>query len=315
MKNDKSAELLEGLRAGRKLSLQQQLLLIIHLSVPAIFAQISSIVMEYIDASMVGRLGADASASIGLVASSTWLLGGLTSAFNTGFSVQIAHRIGAGDDVGARRIMKQGLAVALLYSLVLLSIGAGISRTLPEWLGGESRICQDAFHYFLIYSLALPVMQMNLAAGAMLQSSGNMRLPSILHVLMCFLDMLFNMFLIFPGHNIRLAGLTLLIPGMGLGVLGAALGTALAQLVIMICMMYFLLARSPALHLRKGEKLCFHRKDLKRAVCISVPVAVEQFIMSGAQIMSTRIVAPLGMIAIAANSFSITAESLCYMPG
>ena len=135
MKNDKSAELLEGLRAGRKLSLQQQLLLIIHLSVPAIFAQISSIVMEYIDASMVGRLGADASASIGLVASSTWLLGGLTSAFNTGFSVQIAHRIGAGDDVGARRIMKQGLAVALLYSLVLLSIGAGISRTLPEWLG------------------------------------------------------------------------------------------------------------------------------------------------------------------------------------
>ena len=315
MKNDKSAELLEGLRAGRKLSLQQQLLLIIHLSVPAIFAQISSIVMEYIDASMVGRLGADASASIGLVASSTWLLGGLTSAFNTGFSVQIAHRIGAGDDVGARRIMKQGLAVALLYSLVLLSIGAGISRTLPEWLGGESRICQDAFHYFLIYSLALPVMQMNLAAGAMLQSSGNMRLPSILHVLMCFLDMLFNMFLIFPGHNIRLAGLTLLIPGMGLGVLGAALGTALAQLVIMICMMYFLLARSPALHLRKGEKLRFHRKDLKRAVCISVPVAVEQFIMSGAQIMSTRIVAPLGMIAIAANSFSITAESLCYMPG
>lgn len=315
MKNDKSAELLEGLRAGRKLSLRQQLLLIIHLSIPAIFAQISSIVMEYIDASMVGRLGADASASIGLVASSTWLLGGLTSAFNTGFSVQIAHRIGAGDDAGARRIMKQGLAAALLYSLVLLSIGAGISQILPEWLGGESRICQDAFHYFLIYSLALPVMQMNLAAGAMLQSSGNMRLPSILHVLMCFLDMLFNMFLIFPGHSIHLAGLTLVIPGMGLGVLGAALGTALAQFVIMICMMYFLLARSPALHLRKGEKLRFHRKDLKRAVCISVPVAVEQFIMSGAQIMSTRIVAPLGMIAIAANSFSITAESLCYMPG
>lgn len=108
MKNDKSAELLEGLRAGRKLSLQQQLLLIIHLSVPAIFAQISSIVMEYIDASMVGRLGADASASIGLVASSTWLLGGLTSAFNTGFSVQIAHRIGAGDDVGARRDHEAG---------------------------------------------------------------------------------------------------------------------------------------------------------------------------------------------------------------
>ena len=315
MRKDKSARLLERLREGKELSMRQQLLLIVHLSIPAIFAQISSIIMEYIDASMVGRLGANASASIGLVASSTWLLGGLTSAYNTGFSVQIAHRIGAGDDKGARRIMRQGLVTALLYSLVLLSIGAGISRELPQWLGGDSSICREACHYFLVYSLALPIMQMNLAAGAMLQSSGNMRLPSILHVLMCFLDILFNLVLIFPSRMVFWMGHRMFIPGLGFGVLGAALGTALAQLVIMICMMYFLLFRSPMLHLRKEEKLRFCRKDIQKAVCISVPVAVEQFIMSGAQIMSTRIVAPLGMIAIAANSFSITAESLCYMPG
>lgn len=315
MKKDKSAYLLAGLREGKKLTLRHQLELIIRLSIPAIFAQISSIVMEYIDASMVGRLGADASASIGLVASSTWLMGGLTSAYNTGFSVQVAHRIGAGDDKGARRIMRQGLVTALFFSFVLLCIGVAISRELPVWLGGGREICHDAFHYFLIYSLALPVMQMNLAAGAMLQSSGNMRLPSILHVLMCFLDILFNLVLIFPARTVSLLGKTLFVPGVGLGVLGAALGTALAQLVIMICMMYFLLFRSPALHLRKGERLRFHRKDIKKAICISVPVGVEQFIMSGAQIMSTRIVAPLGMISIAANSFSITAESLCYMPG
>lgn len=315
MRKDKSARLLERLREGKELSMRQQLLLIVHLSIPAIFAQISSIIMEYIDASMVGRLGANASASIGLVASSTWLLGGLTSAYNTGFSVQIAHRIGAGDGEGARRIMKQGLVTALLYSLVLLSIGAGISWELPRWLGGDSSICREAFHYFLVYSLALPIMQMNLAAGAMLQSSGNMRLPSILHVVMCFLDILFNLVLIFPSRSVSWMGRQIFIPGMGLGVLGAALGTALAQLVIMICMMYFLLFRSPMLHLRKEEKLRFYRKDIQKAVFISVPVAVEQIIMSGAQIMSTRIVAPLGMIAIAANSFSITAESLCYMPG
>lgn len=315
MRKDKSAKLLEWLREGQELSMRQQLLLIVHLSIPAIFAQISSIIMEYIDASMVGCLGANASASIGLVASGTWLLGGLTSAYNTGFSVQIAHRIGAGDGKGARRIMKQGLITALLYSLILLSVGAGISRELPRWLGGDSSICREAFHYFLVYSLALPIMQMNLAAGTMLQSSGNMRLPSILHVLMCFLDILFNLVLIFPSRSVLWMGHQMYIPGMGLGVLGAALGTALAQLVIMICMMYFLLFRSPALHLRKEEKLQFYRKDIRKAIGISVPVAVEQFIMSGAQIMSTRIVAPLGMIAIAANSFSITAESLCYMPG
>ena len=37
--------------------------------------------------------------------------------------------------------------------------------------------------------------------------------------------------------------------------------------------------------------------------------------MCGAMVASTRIIAPLGTVAIAANSFAVTAESLCYMPG
>ena len=48
---------------------------------------------------------------------------------------------------------------------------------------------------------------------------------------------------------------------------------------------------------------------------ISLPIAVQSILMSGAQIISTIIVAPLGNVAIAAHSFAITAESLCYMPG
>lgn len=51
----------------------QKLRLAMLLSVPAVIAQLSSIVMQYIDAAMVGHLGAEASASIGLVSTSTWL--------------------------------------------------------------------------------------------------------------------------------------------------------------------------------------------------------------------------------------------------
>ena len=110
-------------------------------------------------------------------------------------------------------------------------------------------------------------------------------------------------------------GMRVTIPGAGLGVMGAALGTAFAELVTAGMMLYFLLVRSPILHLRKGEKLCFNSSDLRQAVKIAVPVGFEQAVMCGAQIMTTRIVAPLGTIAIAANSLSVTAESLCYMPG
>ena len=54
---------------------------------------------------------------------------------------------------------------------------------------------------------------------------------------------------------------------------------------------------------------------LRKAVRISLPMGCEHIVLCGAQILTTVIVAPLGTFAIAANSFAIIAESLCYMPG
>lgn len=101
---NKTDYLLSLIREGKKMTLKQQLKLTVYLSIPAIMAQLSSIVMQYVDASMVGSLGANASASIGLVSTTTWLFWGLCAAAATGFSVQVAHLIGAGNFAGARKI-------------------------------------------------------------------------------------------------------------------------------------------------------------------------------------------------------------------
>ena len=302
---------LERLRGGEPMTLRQQISLIARLSLPAIMAQVSSIIMQYIDASMVGQLGASASASIGLVSSSTWLFGGMCTAAVTGFTVQAAQEVGAGEYKTARNLVKQAFIFVVGLSLIILAIGVGVSGFLPRWLGGNEDICGNASWYFRIFVLSLPVVQVNNISSGMLQASGNMKTPSILHILMCGFDVIFNLLLIFPSRTVL--GITL--PGAGMGVAGAALGTALAQLVTALFMAYFLLIRSPALHMRRGEKLKISPAQLKTAVRISIPVAIEQFVMGGAQVMSTHIVAPLGTVSIAANSFSVTAESLCYMPG
>lgn len=93
IKKGKTDYLLSLIREGKSMTLGQQLRLTAYLSVPAIMAQVSSIAMQYIDASMVGSLGANAAASIGLVSTTTWLFWGLCAAAATGFSVQVAHRI------------------------------------------------------------------------------------------------------------------------------------------------------------------------------------------------------------------------------
>lgn len=303
-------------RNNQSLSFRQRLMLTAQLSAPAIVAQVSSIIMQFIDASMVGHLGADASASIGLVSTSTWLFWGLCSAAGTGFSVQVAHSIGAGDYSSARSILRQSVTATLIFSLLMMVIGVAISGSLPHWLGGGTDITENASVYFMIFALFLPAFQIQFLAGAMLRCSGNMKVPSMLNVVICVLDVIFNWFLIFPSRNIFIAGYELPMPGAGLGVAGAALGTGLAEVVVMCVIWWYLWRRSPELNMRE-ERNDFRltMKCIKKAAKISLPMGGEHAVLCGAQILTTIIVAPLGTFSIAANSFAITAESLCYMPG
>lgn len=308
--------LLAMIRRGQEMSLRQQLRLTAVLSWPAIVAQLSTIVMQYIDAAMVGSLGAESSASIGLMATSTWLMWGLCSAVASGFSVQVANRIGASDRRGAEGVLRQSFLPVIVFSILLAIFGAAISGNLPLWLGGSDDIAPGASSYFLIFSLSLPFLQISFLSGAMLRCSGNTLFPGIVNVGMCVLDVIFNFFLIFSAHDLNIAGMSFRLPGAGLGVTGAAIGTALAETVAAAVMLWYLWRRNKELNLRHSHGSFMPGMHcLRRAFRISTPLGIEHLFMCGAQVFITAIVAPLGNVAIAANAFAVTAESLCYMPG
>ncbi len=295
-------DLLAYIREGRELTRGEKLRLIVSLSIPSILAQISATIMFFIDASMVGHLGARASAAIGLVETTGWLMGGLASAANMGFSVQVAHAIGANDFERARRVLRQSLICCLIWSLVMTVIGLAISWPLPHWLGGADDVCHDASVYFAIICFCGIFFQMEGLAGSMLKCSGNMKIPSILNIAMCVMDVVFNYLFIYV---------------LDLGVKGAAMGTGVAMLITSVLMLYFLFYRSSIF---KGERFrlrfsAIEGDVVKNAFRIGGPMGLQHMLMGSAQVVSTLIVAPLGTIAIAAHSLAITVESLCYMPG
>ena len=297
----KTEYLMESIRSGRAMTRSEKLNLIVGLSIPSMLAQISTVMMFFIDASMVGHLGAEASASIGLIESTTWLIGSLLSAAATGFSVQVAHFIGANDFVKARQVFRHALICGLAFSVFLSLIGVGIHSHLPYWLGGGADIASASSGYFLIYSLVLPFVYLYHTSEMMLKSAGNMHTPSVMAILVCICDVIFNYIFIYICK---------------LGVVGAAMGTALAYICISLPNLYLSACKNRMLNLRQ-DHVRFHwvKEYVQRACKISIPIAIQNILMSGAQIVSTMIVAPLGNIAIAAHSFAITAESLCYMPG
>lgn len=287
------------LRDGGIMSRGEKVRLVALLSVPAMLGQLSSIIMQYIDAMMVGNLGASASASIGLVSTTTWLFGGLTVSIGAGFSVLVAQRIGAKKNDEARDILRQALLVCFCFALCVSLLCVSFHRLLPVWLGGGPDIVPTASNYFLIWALMVPVMQMLHLSNSMLRCSGEVKVPMFMGVLMCLLDVGFNLFLI-PRW----------------GVTGAAVGTAMAGTCCASISLWYLVVRSRELSLiGHSGRWRLQWTIVRQSLQIGLPMAVEHVVFCGAQIVSTLIVAPLGTVAIAANTIGITVESLCYMPG
>lgn len=299
------------MRQGETIPLRDTAGVVLMLSIPSILEQIVVTAMEYIDAAMVGHIGAEATASIGIVSSSTWLLHGILVGLYNAFSIQIAQYLGADRQQDARGVLRQAMLFNLAAGLAAAAFGIGISGHLPGWLGADVSLQANASAYFAIWSAALPfTMAMGMYAS-ILRASGDALTPGLISVLVCVLDVVFNFFLINPTRT--LWGIT--VWGAGLGVPGAALGTALATVVGGLLALCILLFREGPLCIHKPGSWKITRACIRNLGKVGVPLAAERAALSSAQVLQVRIVSQLGTVAIAANSLGVSAEGLCYMAG
>ncbi len=299
------------MRQGETIPLRDTAGVVLMLSIPSILEQIVVTAMEYIDAAMVGHIGAEATAAIGIVSSSTWLLHGVLVGLYNAFSIQIAQYLGADRQQDARGVLRQAMLFNLAAGLAAAAFGIGISGLLPGWLGADVSLQANASTYFAIWSAALPFTMAMGMYTSMLRASGDALTPGLISVLVCVLDVVFNFFLINPTRT--LWGIT--VWGAGLGVPGAALGTALATVVGGLLALCILLFREGPLCIRKPGSWKITRACIRNLGKVGVPLAAERAALSSAQVLQVRIVSQLGTVAIAANSLGVSAEGLCYMAG
>ena len=299
------------MRQGETIPSRQTAQVALALSIPSILEQLVVTAMGYIDAAMVGHIGAEATASIGIVSSSTWLLHGILVGLYNAFSIQIAQYLGADRQQDARGVLRQAMLFNLAAGLAAAAFGIGISGHLPGWLGADVSLQANASAYFAIWSAALPFTMAMGMYTSMLRASGDALTPGLISVLVCVLDVVFNFFLINPTRT--LWGIT--VWGAGLGVPGAALGTALATVVGGLLALCILLFREGPLCIRKPGSWKITRACIRNLGKVGVPLAAERAALSSAQVLQVRIVSQLGTVAIAANSLGVSAEGLCYMAG
>ena len=305
------------MRQGEDIPLSDTARIALALSIPSILEQLVVTAMEYIDAAMVGHIGAEATAAIGIVSSSTWLLHGILVGLYTAFSIQIAQYLGADRQQDARGVLRQSMLFNLILGLGAAAFGVGISRFLPGWLGADISLQADASAYFAIWSAALPFTMAMGMYTAMLRATGDALTPSLISVLVCVLDVVFNFFLINPTRQIQLFGQSVTVWGAGLEVPGAALGTALSTTIGGLLALGVLLLRDGPLCIRKPGSWRITSACLRNLWRVGTPLAAERAALSSAQVLLVRIVSGLGTVAIAANRHhgAVRRGTLALRPG
>lgn len=298
------------LRAGEAIPVKEQMKLVVSLSVPAILEQLVMTLMSYIDTAMVGGLGYQATAAIGVVASSIWFMNAFVNAAAIGFSVQVAQYLGAGRESDSRDVLCQAILFNVIFGTAFGAVVIGIGQFLPAILGAEAEIAPYARAYFCTVAFFVPFSMASAIYSSIFRCSGNVVLPSIMNVGMCVLDVIFNFFLINPVRQIG----NRTIWGAGLGVRGAAIGTGLAQACVGLTLLAFLLIRKGPLKLQGGETWRFTKVCMKNTWFLALPAALERSTLCLAQIVMTGVVTGMGPVAVVANYVAVQTEGICYLP-
>ncbi|MEG2455998.1 MAG: MATE family efflux transporter, partial [Oscillospiraceae bacterium] len=285
-----------------------------HLSWPAIIEQVLATMVSFVDTGMVGVLGASASAAVSINSTSIWLINGILTGVGVGFSVQISHAIGARDDEKARAVLRQAVISCIVCGLVALGLFQALAGYIPLWLGAKPEILPEAIAYLRFYTLGMPFVAASVVFSAVLRCMGNTKAPLVFNTAANLINVFFNFFFIYETRSVNLGGVTLTIPGAGLGVSGAAIASAIAWVFAGVITLWVAMRQGDRFRITRDQSFKPDKEILKEAARLGLPSALERATINLGQIAMTLVVASIGTVALAANTIAITAEGLCYLP-
>ncbi len=287
---------------------------ILKLSWPTIVEQIAFTILNFADTAMVGVLGAQFTAAVGISAPVIWLASGIMAAISVGFSVQVAQKIGADDMVSASKASSQSLSASIVLGAIITLLALSVTNVLPKLLGADEITAPITRDYFFIMSFSFFVNTVLTTISAVLRCAGDTTSPLIGNSIAIVANIILNFLFIFPERTMNLFGNEVYVWGAGLGVKGAALATLLSITIATLIVLVMFFFNRKGLKIHTKDVFVFDKQISTSATQIGVPVALERVTLSLGQVVFMRIISSMGTSAVAAHHLAIQAESMSYMP-
>ncbi len=279
---------------------------ILRLAVPSLGALVAEPLFVLTDTAMVGHLGAEPLAGLGLASTVLQTAIGLLVFLAYATTPLVARRLGAGDARGALAAGIDGLWLALGIGVLLLALMVPLSPLVLEAFAAEPAVAAAALEYLSIAWWGIPGMLLVLAATGMLRGLQDARTPLLVAA---------------AGFGANIALNAVLIYGLGLGIAGSAIGTVIAQwgmavALVGVCVRH---ARAAGAALRPGRTgieaaarsgswLLLRTLSLRIALVTTVVVATG---LGTPELAATHVwFAVYSLLALALDALAIAGQSL-----
>ncbi len=280
---------------------------------PTMLEQAMQVAVQYIDVGMVGSLGDWATAAVGSTSTVNWLVGSSISAMSIGFLAFIAKARGAGENIVARKAVGQSVLSVLVLGTLFTVIALGISPFVPVWMQVDENIRELSSQYFFIIYLPMLPRTASIIFGTVLRASGDTKTPMKMGVVMNVLNVVLNFLLIYETRVLNVFGFEFTMFGAGLGVIGAAIASAVSFTVGGIGLTV-VLWKHPELS-PKGQKITPDLEILKPCLKVAFPNMLQRFGTSLGYVFFASMINSLGEASTAAHTIANTVESAFYIPG
>lgn len=277
---------------------------IARLAIPAAAENVLHMLVFIVDIIMVGRLGTEAIASVGLAGALNFVLTIVFSSLSAGTLSLVARHTGARERAVAERVAAQSLLLSAVVGIAVAPALFHYSDSIFHIMGAEPGVLRLSTLYFTTVICFLPCRLIILTSSASLRGAGDTRTPMLITLVMNLTNVLFNWLLIFGIW---------VFPRME--VVGAAWGTVIAYLVGASMSLAILFRGKALVTLHLGDMMGFDREVIKRVLWISLPATLDALLMQLGYLVFIKIVTMLGTVSLAAHQIAVRIESISFMPG
>ena len=245
---------------------------IVRLAVPAFLALVAEPLFLLADAAIVGHLGTEPLAGLGIAAVVLQTVIGLCVFLAYGTTAGVARRLGAGDLRGALTQGIDGVWLAVVIGAVTTVLGVVFTEELVGLFGADGSVADPAATYLRVAFLGTTPLLVMLATTGVLRGLQDTRTPLVVAVVGNALNVALNLLLVYGAG-----------PVAGLGLVGSAWGSVLAQVASAGALVWVVVRAAR----REGASLAPDLAGIRAAAHAGIALVIRTLTLRAALLLTT----------------------------